>query len=335
VEPVKRVFSEPFHIGNSKLNVEASLGLARYPVDGDNFITLLRNADAAMYQAKKANPGGHCFYSAELQVKLTERIGTEIALTSALANRELEMYYQPIIDLKSRRVTGAEALIRWNRPGHGLVLPEKFIEIAEETGLIVEIGSWVMLESCRTFKRLLALGEGLDTIAVNVSALQLSQPDFVDILKNSLELSGLPARYLEIEITETCLLENVEATISKLQEIRAMGVRVAVDDFGTGYSSLQYLKRLPLDKLKIDQMFVQGLPNDENDVAIIRTLVSLSQELKLVVLAEGCETQAQAQFLQNESIYSVQGWLFCQALPQDEFANYTKHQNSLSREVVA
>ena len=185
------------------------------------------------------------------------------------------------------------------------------------------------------FKRMLELGEGLDTIAINVSTLQLSQSDFVEMLKNSLELSGLPARYLEIEITESCLLENIEATISKLKEIRALGVRVAVDDFGTGYSSLQYLKRLPLDKLKIDQMFIHGLPNDENDVAIVRSLVSLSQELKLIVLAEGCETQAQAQFLQNESIYSVQGWLFCHALPQDEFANYTKHQNSLSREVVA
>jgi EAL domain-containing protein (putative c-di-GMP-specific phosphodiesterase class I) len=241
------------------------------------------------------------------------------------------MYYQPIVDLKTRRVTGAEALIRWNRPGHGLVMPDKFIEIAEETGSIIGIGSWVMLESCRAFKQMLELGEGLDTIAINVSVQQLTQPDFVEILKNCLELSGMPARYMEIEITESCLLENVEETICKLQEIRELGVRVAVDDFGTGYSSLQYLKRLPIDKLKIDQMFVSGLPNDENDVAIIRTLVSLSEELKLVVLAEGCETQAQAQFLQNESISSVQGWLFCQALPQGEFSKYTKHQNALSR----
>jgi diguanylate cyclase (GGDEF)-like protein len=335
VEPVKRVFSEPFQIGNSKMTVEASLGLAKYPADGDNFITLLRNADAAMYQAKDLNPGGYCFYSEELQEKLSERIGIEIALTTALANGEMEMYYQPIVDLKTRRVTGAEALIRWNRPGHGMVMPDKFIGIAEETGSIIGIGSWVMLESCRAFKQMLELGEGLDTIAVNVSAQQLSQPDFIEVLKNSLELSGMPARYLEIEITESCLLENVEETIIKLQEIRELGVRVAVDDFGTGYSSLQYLKRLPIDKLKIDQMFVSGLPNDENDVAIIRTLVSLSEELKLAVLAEGCETQAQAQFLQSESISAVQGWLFCQALPQSEFSKYTKQQNALSREELA
>ncbi len=335
VEPIKQVFTEPFPIGNRLLKVEASLGLARFPLDGDNFVTLLRNADAAMYQAKKVNPGGHCFYTVKLQQELTERIDIEIALASAIAGAEFEMYYQPIIELKTRRVSGAEALLRWNRPGLGQWLPDQFIGIAEETGFILAIGDWVMLESCRTFKQMLDFRQGLSTVAVNVSGLQLAQPDFVESVKKNLELSGLPARYLEIEITETCLIDNIEATITKLEAIRAMGVRVAVDDFGTGYSSLQYLKRLPIDKLKIDQMFVRGLPHDENDVAIVRSLVSLSSELKLTVLAEGCETEAQAQFLENESIYKVQGWLFSKALAKGEFLEYVRLQNSPSAEVVA
>lgn len=335
VYPVKEIFSEPFHIGNSKLHVEASLGLARYPLDGDNFVTLLRHADAAMYEAKRINPGGHCFYSDELQQKLTNRIDIEVALTSAVSGGELEMYYQPIVELKTRRVSGAESLVRWNRPGHGMILPERFIEIAEETGLILEIGNWVMLETCRAFKRMLAAGLDLGTIAVNVSGHQLSEPNFVELLQKNLQLSGLPPHYLEIEITETCLVDNIEATIFKLEEVRALGVRVAVDDFGTGYSSLQYLKRLPVDKLKIDQMFIRELPNDKSDIAIVRSLVSLSRELNLTVLAEGCETEAQAQFLENESVFKVQGWLFSKAVPESKFMDYVKHQNSVGVDVPA
>lgn len=334
VLPIKQVFSEPFHIGNAKLHVNASLGLARYPADGSNFVTLLRNADAAMYHAKKVNPGGHCFYSEELQQQLTERIEIEIALASAVADGDLEMYYQPIIELRDRRVSGAEALLRWNRPGHGQVLPGRFIEIAEETGLMIDIGNWVMLESCRAFKEILNSIEGLETLAVNVSGQQLAEADFVESLHRNLRLSGLPAEYLEIEITETCLVENIETTISKLEEVRALGVRVAIDDFGTGYSSLQYLKRLPVDKLKIDQMFIRELPHDKSDIAIVRSLVSLSQQLNLTVLAEGCETEAQAQFLESESVYKVQGWLFGEAMPVPEFLDYVRKQNLIASDLA-
>ena len=327
-DPIKKVFSKPFYIGNSKLKVDASLGLARYPRDGDNFVTLLMNADAAMYHAKKTNPGGHCFYSQELQEKLAKRLDVEVALNTALPGNELELYYQPIIELKNREVSGAEALMRWNRPGHGVVMPDEFIPVAEETGQIIGLGDWAMLEACQAFKRMLNEGLELNTMAVNVSGYQLSEPDFVQKLQNVLEVSALPSKYLEIEITETCLVDNIEATITKLDEIRGLGVRVSVDDFGTGYSSLQYLKRLPVDKLKIDQMFVRDLPHDESDIAIVKTLVSLARELNLTVLAEGCQTEAQAQFLEKESVLKVQGWLFAKAMQEQDFMDYVRTQNA-------
>ncbi|MCB1691690.1 MAG: EAL domain-containing protein [Pseudomonadales bacterium] len=329
VDIVRRVFRKPFLIGNSTLTVNASLGLARYPDDGDNFIQLLKNADAAMYTAKRKQPGSYIVYSHELEARLAERLDLETALAGAIEANELELHYQPAIHLGTRRTLGAEALIRWNRKGHGMVMPFKFIEIAEENGMIVEIGKWVMEEACRACRRWLRAGLDLDTIAVNVSSQQVTQPDFIDSVVNTLEKTGLPPGYLELEITETTLVDNIQATITKLDTLRKLGIRIAIDDFGTGYSSLQYLKRLPLDKLKVDQMFVRSLPDDASDVAIVRALVTLAAQLDLTVLAEGCETEAQAVFLLEEGIDKVQGWLFSKALPETEFIQYVRRQNGL------
>jgi diguanylate cyclase (GGDEF)-like protein len=320
--PIQKVFQRPFHIANSRLRVQASTGVAICPKDGRTFTDLLKNADLAMYEAKRDNKDQFRFNSLELQEAVSLRYDIEVALANILHANCLKMQYQPIVDLHTYQVVGSESLMRWFKPEGGQVFPDKFIPIAEQTGNIIEIGEWALLESCSMMKRALKTHPALTTIAVNVSGVQLSEPNFVTSVSRALDESGLDPTFLEVEITETSLIDSFEDTIKKLKVLRDLGIRVSIDDFGTGYSSLQYLKKLPATKLKIDQAFVRGLPGAREDLAIVRSIVALSKELGLKVLAEGCETEEQAILLGNEGINQVQGWFFSKALAEQEFINF-------------
>ncbi len=319
ISPVLKAFDKPFYISNSRLRVKASIGVVSAGPDGKDFISLLKNADMAMYEAKRTNPGSYCFNSPEIQQAVANRYEIEVALATIVSSRQLSVYYQPTYELETGKVMGSEALIRWIRPGHGEVTPDVFIPIAEETGAIIEIGEWVLQESCQAMQDALERGHDLETIAVNISSVQLEEPSFLTSVQRALDDSQLDPKYLELEITESSLLTRVDEMIGKLVKLRQLGVRIAIDDFGTGYSSLQYLKQLPVDKLKIDQAFIKNLPQDQEDHAIVRAVIALANELNLSVLAEGCETQEQAELLRKESVTYAQGWHFGKPLTQTEF----------------
>ena len=322
LERLDRVFLDPFHIGTRKVRVTASKGIAIYPTDGDSFLDLLKNADAAMYQAKHQKPGSYNFYNRTLQLTLMEELETEQSLIDALNRREFVVHYQPTIHLPSGRAVGAEALIRWNRPGHGLVAPATFIPLAEQTGLIEPIGNWVLKHTCENFLRWRQQGVQLNTVSVNVSSVQLQNPGFVSTVAQILKLNGMPADCLELEITETAFIEDFDNSLAKLQEIRRLGVKVAVDDFGTGYASLKYLKELPADRIKIDRLFIKDLPDSQNDIAIVASLISLTSNLKLGLVAEGIETEAQRDYLQTAGITLAQGFLMSRPLDEEAFVAY-------------
>lgn len=319
ISPVLKAFDKPFYIANSRLRVKASIGVVSAGPDGKDFTTLLKNADMAMYEAKRTNPGSYCFNSLEIQQAVANRYELEVALATIVSSKQLNVCFQPTYELKTGRIAGSEALIRWIRPGHGEVRPDQFIPIAEETGAIVEIGEWVLQESCKAMQDALDRGFSLQTIAVNISSVQLEEPSFLTSVQRALDDSQLDPKYLELEITESSLLSNVDGMIDKLIKLRQLGVRIAIDDFGTGYSSLQYLKQLPVDKLKIDRAFVKNLPEDKEDHAIVRAVIALANELDLTVLAEGCETEEQANLLRRESVTYAQGWHFGKPLTQSEF----------------
>ena len=319
VEPFQQTFYEPFILGNSRLRVRASLGIAISPKDGSDFIELLKNADLAMYEAKRSNPGSYCLNNTDIQAAVAKRSKLELALSSALRQQEMTMHYQPIVNLDTQQVIGCEALMRWTSESGEMISPGEFIPVAEETGHILELGQWALQESCRAMKSWIENGKLISTLAVNVSGAQLKEPNFVASVIGVLENIELPARFLEIEITETSLVEDVDDIVEKLSALRKLGIRVSIDDFGTGYSSLQYLKNLPADKLKIDQSFVKGLNMNQDDLAIVKTIISLGKELNLTLLAEGCETIDQVKLLKNLAVDFAQGWYYSKALPEKQF----------------
>lgn len=319
---------DPFVIGNRKVRITASKGIAGFPDDGENFLDLLKNADAAMYRAKHQKAGSYAFFDHDLQRSLLDEMETEQALIDALARMEFELHYQPCVNLSSGKVKGAEALIRWRRPGHGLVSPGNFIPLAERTGLIEPIGNWALKHSCENFLRWRQQGFLLDSISVNVSSLQLQESGFVSTVAQILQFTGMPAQHLELEITETAFIEDFDDSLEKLKELRALGVRIAVDDFGTGYASLRYLKELPANHIKIDRLFIKGLPESQDDIAIISALITLSGKLNLGLVAEGIETQAQKQYLRAAGITLAQGYLMSKPLPETEFLEFLRQRQS-------
>ena len=312
--------SQPFVLNQKhKAYIGTSIGICLYPLHGDNIETLMDHADAALYYAKEQGRGCFAYFSEELTQKARERINLENRLHKAIEQQQFRVYFQPQIDIKTGLVKGAEALVRWYDPEYGCIMPEQFITLAEETGLILEIGKLVLRQVCILGKQWLDSGLSAVTLAVNVSPYQFSRVDIDTLVSEILAETGFPAQYLELEITESGLMDNQERALSILNSLHKKGIRLAIDDFGTGYSSLAYLKYFPLDVLKIDKTFIDDIPFLQDDVAITSTIISMARHLGLQVLAEGVETIAQLQFLQNQGCDIYQGYFYSKPLPQKEF----------------
>ena len=311
--------TEPFRVEGRELFLTASIGASLFPADGEDAQTLLKHADAAMYQAKERGRNSFRFYSAEIGARSARRLDLETHLRRALDRGEFTLHFQPQLSLRTGRVTGVEALLRWEHEALGRVPPAEFIPVLEDTGLIVPVGAWVMEEACRWLATWRAAGVDGFTVSVNLSAHQLHRPRIADEILEILERTGVDAgsECLELELTESLLMHEVEETIAKLHVLREAGVRIAVDDFGTGYSSLAYLKRFPIHVLKIDRSFVCDLPHDPDDRVIARSILSLGRNLGLEVVAEGVETREQLDFLRREGCDAMQGYLVSPPVPAD------------------
>ncbi|MFC4161175.1 EAL domain-containing protein [Chitinimonas lacunae] len=327
--------AQPFRIGEHELVVTPSVGIALYREDGEDYDTLIRNADAAMYHAKESGRNNYQFYTADMNARASEILLVESQLRRALERDEFVLHYQPQVDMRSGRLVGVEALIRWQHPERGLVGPNQFIPIAEERGLIAAIGNWALREACRQNKAWQRAGLPAIEVAVNLSALQFHHQDIANFIAAQLAEFELDACHLCLEVTESIIMEDAESTVSTMSVLKQMGLRLAIDDFGTGYSSLSYLKRFKADKLKIDRSFVADVPGDSDDSAITRAVISLARNLNLQVIAEGVETAAQWQFLQSEGCDEVQGYLISRPLPAAELGLRLAAGEWLGREILA
>ena len=312
-------FAPPFFAGGRELFVGPSIGITIYPVDGDNLDGLTKNADSAMYHAKAQGRNNFQFYSAELTARAQARLDTETSLRRALERREFLLHYQPKFSLETGEMTGVEALIRWQHPELGMVSPQDFIGIAEESGLILPIGEWVLHEACQRVKSWQSEGLGQIKLAVNLSTKQFRHSRLKETLASVLAETGFDPCDLEFEITESVLMESSVAVSEVLADLKAMGISISVDDFGTGYSSLSYLKRFPIDGLKIDRTFVRDLPADQDDAAIVRAIIAMSRSLRMKVIAEGVETGEQQAFLRAEGCDEIQGYFSGRPVPPEEF----------------
>jgi diguanylate cyclase (GGDEF)-like protein/PAS domain S-box-containing protein len=315
VQKIQSAIAEPVRLEGHDLRVTSSLGVATYPDDGINADTLLANADAAMYRAKDVGRSNFQFYTPELNTKVHEKFLLQEELRNAVARSEFVLHYQPQVDLRSGHIFAVEALVRWKHPKLGMVPPIKFIPTAEETGLIVPIGDWVLREACRQNKAWQDAGLPPMAVSVNVSARQFRERDLVSRVASALKESGLEARYLELELTESLIMQDVELAVATMKDLQGLGVRLSIDDFGTGYSSLSALKTFPVTRLKIDKSFIDGILADENDKAVAGAVISLGQTLNMRVIAEGVETDAQAALLRNINCDEMQGYLFSKPLP--------------------
>jgi len=319
--------ARPAGIGDHQIVVSCSIGCSLYPKDGLTDVILLRNADTALYRAKQQGRGTAQFYVQEMNVSLNERLQLEQALRQALEREELSLWYQPQIDLRSKRVVGVEALLRWQHPELGQVSPARFIPLAEETGLIVPLGEWALRTACLQHKTWQDAGIVLSRMAVNLSPRQFRHKGMLPQIAEILAMTGLSARFLELEITESMIMHNTEETIKMLRELHDMGIRLSIDDFGTGYSSLNYLKRFRVHSLKIDQSFVRDITSDPDDAAIAAAIVSLGHSLKMTVIAEGVETAEQNAFLETLDCDEVQGYYFGKPTPAADFERALKNNS--------
>lgn len=318
-ERLLSVAAQPFELAGKEASVSVSIGITIFPFDDTTVEALLRHADTAMYSAKQRGRNRFELYRAELSQENSRRMQLEQELRRALVQEEFELFYQPKVNLVSGSMAGMEALLRWRHPDRGLVSPGEFIPTLEETGLIVPVGEWVLREACRANRRWQDQGLPALTVSVNVSAEQLRQEGFVELVAQVLAESGLQPGYLELEMTESCLLEETEASTAMVKALKSLGVRIAIDDFGTGYASMTYLKRYPVDVLKIDQSFMQRLSSKSEDTAIVTAIMALVHSLRLEVVAEGVETAQQLTFLYALGCNVIQGFLFSRPLPEDEF----------------
>ncbi|QZY56106.1 EAL domain-containing protein [Crassaminicella profunda] len=318
------VMNKPWKIDGNEFYISASIGIAYFPDDGVDELTLLKNADTALHRVKEKGGNHYQFYAPSMNENLMEKLDIDKDLHDVLENEELLVYYQPKVDTHTRNIIGMEALVRWKHPKKGMISPATFIPLAEENGCILSIGEWVLHTACKQNK--LWQDEGYEpiTVAVNISARQFQQPNFVDLVRKVLKETELDPRYLELEITESIAVEDIEYTIEILNQLKEMNIQIAMDDFGTGYSSLSYLKRFAIDHLKIDQSFVKDIISNKNDQAIASTIIAMGNRLNLKVTAEGVETKEQLDFLEKENCQYIQGYLFSKPVPAKEFEKMIK-----------
>lgn len=319
--------SRPFSLEGHELHISSSIGISFFPNDGVTVDVLMKNADVAMYRAKELGRNNYQFYLADMNARSFERLALETSLRRALEHKELELYYQPLMDADGRLMIGVEALVRWNHPELGLIHPNQFISLAEETGLIVQIGEWVLRTACQQARTWLDEGYRPLRISVNLSPRQFRQSDFMNIINDIIRETGFDPHWLEMEVTESMLMQNTEDNIVLLNQLKVLGISIAVDDFGTGYSSLSYLKRLPIDTLKIDRSFVNDVTDNNDDAAIVDAIISLAQSLSLKVIAEGVEKTEQQDFLRDHHCNEMQGFLFSHPLPAAQFIELLKLEN--------
>lgn len=309
-ETLLHLFDQPFALDGRDLHTTLSIGISLFPDDGDTPEILLRHADAAMYHAKAGGRNTYRFFAPPMSAAASHRLQLESELWQALSAQQLLLHYQPQVDLPSGRIVGVEALVRWHHPVRGMIAPGEFIPVAEESGLIIPLGHWVLHTACRQAREWLDQGLDMGEMAVNISAHQFRQSDFVASVRRALSDTGLPAERLELEITETAVMHSADSSVSTLAELKAMGVKLAIDDFGTGYSSLAYLRRFPIDRLKIDRAFVADLASDPDAASLVASIIALGRSLGLRLVAEGVETPEQADFLREMACERVQGFHF-------------------------
>ncbi|WP_460061365.1 putative bifunctional diguanylate cyclase/phosphodiesterase [Pseudomonas sp. H2_H09] len=319
-QKVLMAISATRHVAGHDLSVTASLGISIYPNDSNNAVVLIKQAETAMHTSKERGPDDFSFYTEDMNLRAQHQQNLESAIRQALERDEFVLHYQPKLALKSGQIVGAEALIRWFQPRSGWVNPTDFIPVAEDSGLIVRLTQWVLRQVCEQAQSWNAMGLPALPVSVNISAIDFRQRDFIDNLATILKETGLPAHQLELEITESVLMQNVDDTVETLHKIKAMGVRLALDDFGTGYSSLSYLRRFPIDVLKIDQSFVRGLNVNSQDAQLISAIIAMGKSLELNIIAEGVETAEQLDFLRAQDCEEGQGFLFSKAVPAKDFA---------------
>jgi diguanylate cyclase (GGDEF)-like protein/PAS domain S-box-containing protein len=328
-EKILAALTTPHRIDQHDLHVTASIGISTYPDDGTEVEPLIQQADFAMYHAKESGRNNYQFFKPDMNAQALERRSVEDDLRRALARGEFELYYQPKMDLISASIAGVEALVRWRHPLRGLVHPIHFISIAEESGLIIPIGRWVIRDACRQARAWQDAGLSPIRVAVNISAAELRAKDFVSSVQSVLAETGLAPHYLELELTETFLLQDAKSTATVLLALKGLGVRLALDDFGTGYSSLSHLRRFPMDTLKIDQSFVRDLATDTDDASIVSAVISMGTSLHMLVVAEGIETQQQLAFLQNHACPEGQGYFFSEPVAAAEFRHLLNRDGTL------
>lgn len=319
-----QTLSKTFNLDGNEVRITTTIGISLFPDDGTTADTLLKHADVAMYHAKEQGRNGYQFYSHSIHQLALERFAMERDLRKSLETDGFHLEYQPKVNISSKEVAGLEALVRWQHPERGRVSPVDFIPLAEETGLIVPLGEWVLNTACRQMVEWMDAGIEPFIMAVNCSAIQLVRTDMAAVIKETLQSTGLNPAYLEIELTESLLMQDVEGGIKILQALKDLGLHVSIDDFGTGFSSLSYLKRLPVDKLKIDQSFVKDLTTDSGDAAIVTSMITLAHNLDLTVVAEGVETEEQLEFLRAEDCDEAQGYLISKPMPCEEFADWVQ-----------
>jgi diguanylate cyclase (GGDEF)-like protein len=321
--------AQPVMLGSKEFFVTCSIGVAVYPTDGAPAESLIEHADIAMYRAKKLGRNNFQFYTPAMNEEAMERVRIESALRNALERNEFVLHYQPQVDLASGEIVGMEALIRWQHPEMGMVAPSRFIGVAEDTGLIVPIGAWVMRAACLQNQAWQQAGLGKLRVAVNLSARQFGAANLVEQIRAVLEETGLAPACLEIELTESLFMSDVTLAVELLHSMKALGVNLSIDDFGTGYSSLSYLSRFPIDVLKIDRSFVAAITRDSNDAAIVDSIIALAHNLKLAVIAEGVETEEQLDYLRRHGCDEMQGYYFSRPLPAAEFEQLLLQQRRL------
>jgi len=326
---VREALRQPFELDGHQAILSASIGISVYPDDALDPETLVKYADTAMERAKQAGRDGYRFFTAGMNVQVLARLDMELALRRAFDNNELLLHFQPKVNLNTGKFCGVEALLRWQRPGFGLVYPAEFVPVLEDTGLVVRVGAWIIDAACKQIVSWLNDGTGPVRVAVNVASRQFVEGDLEAVVREALQRNKTPPELLELELTETALMVNAERTITVLKNLKAIGIKVAIDDFGTGYSSLSYLQRFPIDKLKIDIAFVRDITTNPNDAAIALAIISMAHSLKLQVIAEGVETRAQLEYLRRSRCDEVQGYFFSKPLAADALGQLVQSGRSL------